>query len=101
MKIFRMQIKDGNTLYFASEGHSVWEATTHLKSEWNDAQKAWSDQNLGYQLILLTIMKTLHFRGDGVYAYVSTIKDGGLGDRDIYKIKFNDVDTRYCIITAM
>ena len=93
--------KDGKTLYFASEGHSSMGGYDLFKSEWNDEQQAWSDpQNLGYPINDTYDNENIFFVGDGAYAYVSTIKDGGLGDRDIYKIKFNEVDTRYCIITG-
>jgi tetratricopeptide (TPR) repeat protein len=93
--------KDGNTLYFASEGHSSMGGYDLFKSEWNDGQKAWSDpQNLGYPINDTYDNENISFVSDGAYAYVSAIRDGGLGDRDIYKIKFNDMDTRYCIITG-
>ena len=93
--------KDGKTLYFASEGHSSMGGYDLFKSEWNEQQQAWSDpQNLGYPINDTYDNESIFFVGDGAYAYVSTIKDGGLGDRDIYKIKFNEVDTRYCIITG-
>lgn len=93
--------KDGNTLYFASEGHSSMGGYDLFKCEWNDAQKAWSDpQNLGYPINDTYDNENIAMVSDGAYAYVSAIKPGGLGDRDIYKIKFNDVDTRYCIITG-
>lgn len=93
--------KDGNTLYFASEGHSSMGGYDLFKSQWNDAQKAWSDpQNLGYPINDTYDNENIAMVSDGTYAYVSAIKDGGYGDRDLYKIKFNDVDTRYCIITG-
>jgi hypothetical protein len=93
--------KDGNTLYFASEGHSSMGGYDLFKSQWNDAQKAWSDpQNLGYPINDTYDNENIAFVGDGAYAYLSAIKDGGYGDRDLYKIKFNEVDTRYCIITG-
>jgi hypothetical protein len=72
-----------------------------FKSEWNDSQKAWSDpQNLGYPINDTYDNENISFISDGAYAYISAIRDGGLGDRDIYKIKFNEVDTRYCIVTG-
>lgn len=93
--------KDGKTLYFASEGHSSMGGYDLFKSEWNEQQQAWSNpQNLGYPINDTYDNDNISFVGDGAYAYVSTIKDEGLGDRDIYKIKFNEVDTRYCIITG-
>lgn len=93
--------KDGKTIYFASEGHSSMGGYDLFKSEWNEEQKTWSaPQNLGYPINDTYDNESIFFVGDGAYAYVSTIKDGGLGDRDIYKIKFNEIDTRYCIITG-
>jgi tetratricopeptide (TPR) repeat protein len=93
--------KDGKTLYFASEGHSSMGGYDLFKSEWNEEQKSWSaPQNLGYPINDTYDNESIFFVGDGAYAYVSTIKDAGLGDRDIYKIKFNEIDTRYCIITG-
>ena len=93
--------KDGKTIYFASEGHSSMGGYDLFKSEWNEQQQTWSDpQNLGYPINDTYDNENISFVGDGAYAYVSTIKDGGLGDRDIYKIKFNEVDSRYCIITG-
>ena len=72
-----------------------------FKCQWNDAQKAWSDpQNLGYPINDTYDNENITMVSDGAYAYLSAIKDGGFGDRDIYKIKFNEVDSRYCIITG-
>jgi hypothetical protein len=93
--------KDGKTIYFASEGHSTMGGYDLFKSQLNEEQQTWSEpQNLGYPINDTYDNDNISFVGDGAYAYVSTIKDGGLGDRDIYKIKFNEVDTRYCIITG-
>ncbi|MGZ3902378.1 MAG: tetratricopeptide repeat protein [Bacteroidia bacterium] len=93
--------KDGKTIYFASEGHSSMGGYDLFKCEWNEETQLWSaPQNLGYPINDTYDNENISFVGDGAYAYVSTIKDGGLGDRDIYKIKFNEIDTRYCIITG-
>jgi hypothetical protein len=93
--------KDGKTLYFASEGHSSMGGYDLFKSEWDEQKQMWSDpQNLGYPVNDTYDNENISFVSDNAYAYVSTIKDDGYGDRDIYKIKFNEVDTRYCIITG-
>jgi tetratricopeptide (TPR) repeat protein len=93
--------KDGKTLYFASEGHSSMGGFDLFKSEWNEELKSWSDpQNLGYPINDTYDNENISFAPDGAYAYLSAIKDEGLGDRDIYRVKFNEVDSRYCIITG-
>ncbi|MBC7864010.1 MAG: PD40 domain-containing protein [Bacteroidia bacterium] len=93
--------KDGKTLFFASEGHSSMGGFDIFKSEWNETQMSWSaPQNLGYPINDAFDNENITFSADGSHAYISAIREGGMGDLDLYKIKFNEAEPHYCIITG-
>jgi len=77
---------DGNTMYFASKGHNSMGGFDIFKTEKNEHGSWGTPVNLGYpintpddEVFYITDMS-------GVYGYFSTIREGGLGGRDIYKV---------------
>ncbi len=77
---------DGKTLFFSSKGHLSIGGLDIFMSKLQD-DGTWSKpENLGYPIN--TIDDDVHFilSTDGKTAYYSSVKEGGLGERDIYKI---------------
>lgn len=85
--------KDGNTLYFASQGHFNMGGYDIFKSEWNEASQTWSKpQNLGYPINTPDDNMTICFSANGRYAYIAAYMPDSKGDLDIYRVTFQDKD---------
>lgn len=80
---------DSKTLYFSSDGHNNMGGLDVFKSVYDQETKAWSEpENLGYPIN--TPDDDIYFvvSGNGRYAYYSSNRAGGFGEKDIYKITF-------------
>ncbi len=93
---------DERTLYFSSKGHNSMGGYDIFKSEWDTSNNVWGEPvNIGFPIntpddnMNFTLAKNQH---DG---YISMWRKDGLGDLDIYKIIFNDVDGRKTILHGM
>jgi len=79
---------DGQHLYFASQGHNSMGGYDIFRSERAD-NGGWSaPENLGYPINtpddeVFYIMDRM-----GEYAYYSTIREGGFGSKDLFKVVF-------------
>lgn len=83
---------DGQTLFFSSKGHLSMGGYDIFMSKLQ-ADGTWSKpENLGYPIN--TIDDDVHFvlSTDGKIAHYSTVREDGLGERDIYKIDLKDYD---------
>jgi len=89
---------DGKTLYFASEGHSSMGGFDLFKSIWDEDSKSWSKPiNLGYPLNTADDDRQISILPDNRAGYISALRPGGLGDLDIYRIKFEDNEQKYSV----
>ena len=89
---------DGRTLYFSSEGHSSMGGFDLFKSIWDDDEKKWSKPiNLGYPLNSADDERQISILPDNRAGYMSALRPGGLGDLDIYRIKFEDNEQKYSV----
>lgn len=87
---------DGKTLYFASKGHSSMGGLDIFKSIWNDEKKEWGPAiNLGYPINTPDDNMTISFTSTGRHAYVSSVREGGFGNLDIYRITFSEVEASH------
>jgi outer membrane protein OmpA-like peptidoglycan-associated protein len=78
---------DGKTLYFSSEGHKGMGGFDIFRSVYDTTTKKWSEpQNLGYPINSADDDIYFSLSGDGRHGYYASVKDGGFGDKDIYKI---------------
>lgn len=85
---------DGKTFYFCSEGHASMGGFDIFISEWDQLTETWSvPKNAGYPINTVDDDFNISLSTTGRYGYISQFrKDEGYGERDIYRITFNDVD---------
>lgn len=90
---------DGNTLYFSSKGHSSMGGYDIFKAGLNEQTKRFEKvKNIGYPIN--TSFDDLNFRisKNGRYGYVASLRGGGFGGYDIYRVSFNDVEVDYTVL---
>ncbi|MCU0355247.1 MAG: OmpA family protein [Cytophagales bacterium] len=78
---------DGKTLYFSSNNHKGMGGYDVFVSEYDSAGKAWKEPvNIGYPIS--TPDNDIYFvkSGDSKYGYYASVKDDGMGEKDIYKV---------------
>lgn len=81
---------DGKTLYFASNGHPGMGSADVFKSIRQD-DGSWSKPvNLGFPLNSNETEYGLYVAADGKSAYISSDREGGYGDMDIYSFVLPD-----------
>jgi hypothetical protein len=87
--------EDGKTLYFASQGHSSMGGFDIFKSVSDDDGQTWSPpKNMGYPINTSDDDLSISFTSGGRIAYLSTMREGGQGDLDIYRVILEDVDAK-------
>lgn len=91
---------DGKTFYFCSEGHSSMGGFDIFVSEYDDLTGLWGvPKNLGYPINTVDDDFNISMSTTGRYGYTSQFRAGeGLGERDIYRVTFFDVDPVYTIV---
>lgn len=90
---------DGKTLYFSSQGHDGMGDYDLFQTTWNEEDNTWSvPKNLGYPINSADDNRCISFTQDNRVAYLSTVRDGGFGDLDLYRVKFNDAEDRYTVL---
>ena len=81
--------KDGKTLYFSSRGHNTMGGYDIFKSEYDEAGRKWGPaQNMGYPINTPDDDSYYRLSPDGSYAYLSSYRIGGYGEKDIYTINY-------------
>ena len=81
--------EDGQTLYFCSEGHNSIGGYDIFTSQWESESNSWSKpKNIGYPVNNGMDNRTISFSESGKTAYISALRKEGLGDLDIYRVKF-------------
>jgi len=89
---------DGQSLYFASEGHNSIGGYDLFKSTWNSEFNTWTKPvNLGYPINTPEDNLTISFTKDQLHAYISCWRKDSQGDLDIYRVTFLDKDPRRTI----
>ncbi|WP_081867908.1 OmpA family protein [Hymenobacter sp. IS2118] len=81
--------RDGKTLYFSSRGHNTMGGYDIFKSEYNAETRRWGTaENLGYPINTPDDDSYYRLSPDGSYAYLSSYRIGGYGEKDIYTINY-------------
>ncbi len=90
--------EDGKTLYFASEGHSSMGGYDVFKSKLDEETNQWgTPENIGYPLNDANDNMIVSFARGGRICYLSTVREDGIGDLDIYRCIINDVQGKEVI----
>lgn len=90
---------DGTTLYFSSKGHSSMGGYDIFKAAINPETKEFSPcKNMGYPLNTSYDDYNFRISKNNRYGYVSAVRGGSLGDYDIYRVSFNEVELDYTVI---
>ncbi len=89
---------DGVTLYFSSEGHNSMGGFDLFKSIWNPEENTWTKaENLGYPVNTTDDDRSISLTPDNRVGYISALRNGGQGDLDIYRVRFNDMGDKQTI----
>lgn len=84
---------DGLTLYFSSNGHAGMGGYDLFQSTWDPESGIFTmPKNMGYPLNTPFDERTISYTADGKHAYISALRKDGLGDLDIYRVTFEDVE---------
>lgn len=79
---------DGKTLYFSSKGHESMGGYDVFKTVKND-DGSWSKpENLGYPINTPDDDVFFVVAANGRIAYMTSFREGGMGDKDLYKVTF-------------
>ena len=90
---------DGKTFYFSSNGHTSMGGYDIFKAELNPDTKQFSNpKNVGYPINTPEDNYNLRISSNGRFGYISALRDGGLGDLDIYRVTFNEVEPQYSVL---
>ena len=90
---------DGKTLYFSSQGHAGMGDFDLFQSTWNEEENSWtSPKNLGYPINSVGDDRCISFTENNRVAYISAVRDGGFGDLDLYRLKFEDAEDRMTVL---
>lgn len=91
--------KDGQTLYFSSQGHTSMGGFDIFKSKWNEALKKWdAPVNFGYPVNTTDDDMMFSLAGNNRDGYISAVRKEGFGELDIYRIIFNDAEKPLTVI---
>ncbi|KAA9339938.1 OmpA family protein [Hymenobacter busanensis] len=81
--------RDGKTLYFSSRGHNTMGGYDIFKSVYDSIGKKWGAvENMGYPVNTPDDDTYYRLSPDGSYAYLSSYRIGGYGEKDIYTINY-------------
>ncbi len=90
---------DGKILFFSSTGHTSMGGYDIFKAEIDPVTKQFSNpKNMGYPINTPEDDFNFRMASNGRFGYMSALREGGLGDLDIYRVTFNDVEPQYSVV---
>jgi hypothetical protein len=93
---------DGKTLYFSSKGHTTMGGYDIFKATHDSVNDKWiAVKNIGYPINTSDDNMNLCMSASGRHGYISAVRDEGLGDHDIYRVVFNDVEPKYTVVKGI
>lgn len=95
-------VRNGETMYFSSEGHGGIGGYDIYKCQWDTSTKTWTKiQNIGYPLNTPENDYNITIDNTGRHGYISTFrKEDSMGDVDIYEVTFLDVEPRVSTVVT-
>ena len=86
---------DGKQIYFSSKGHNTMGGFDIFTSTINDENGFWSAPvNIGNPINTPDDDIFMVTTADGKRAFISSVKEGGLGDKDIYMVTYPENEPR-------
>ncbi len=90
---------DGKILYYSSTGHTSMGGYDIFKAEKDPVTKEFSNsKNMGYPINTPEDDFNFRMASNGRFGYMAALREGGLGDLDIYRVTFNDVEPQYSVV---
>jgi Tol biopolymer transport system component len=90
---------DGKALFFSSKGHTSMGGYDIFKVEWDELKLQFTGvKNLGFPINTPEDNSNFRISDNGRYGYLAMRRDDGLGDIDIYRVTFNDVEPNYSVL---
>ncbi len=90
---------DGKMLYFSSNGHTSMGGYDIFKAEWSEETHQFSNpKNVGYPINTPEDNFNFRMADNGRFGYMAALREGGLGDLDVYRVTFNEVDPQYSVV---
>jgi tetratricopeptide (TPR) repeat protein len=90
---------DGKMLYFSSNGHTSMGGHDIFKAELNESTHQYvNPKNVGYPINTPEDDYNFRLSNNGRFGYMAALREGGLGDLDVYRVTFNDVDPQYSVM---
>jgi Tol biopolymer transport system component len=92
---------DGKVIYFSSNGHTTMGGYDIFKADLNPETKQFQNaKNLGYPINTPEDNFNFRISSNGRYGYIAALREGGLGDLDIYRVTLNEVEQQYSVING-
>lgn len=90
-----MLSKNGNILYFCSQGHNSMGGFDIFYSKRNSSAEKWpKPKNMGYPINTTYDNMSIAMSEKGRYGYTAAVRKEGFGDYDIYKVVFNSEEAK-------
>ncbi|TAL62203.1 MAG: hypothetical protein EPN85_03125 [Bacteroidetes bacterium] len=92
---------DGYILFFSSMGHTSMGGYDIFAAKWDENERKFTGaKNIGFPINTPEDDMNFRISSTGKYGYLSARKRDGLGDLDIYRINFLDVDPDYTVLVG-
>jgi hypothetical protein len=92
---------DGKSILFASQGFNSMGGFDIFEADWDSVNQKYKEPvNIGYPINTPEDNMTICFMENGRSAYISAVREDGLGDFDLYRVVFDDIPPKLSVITA-
>ncbi|MCK5857217.1 MAG: PD40 domain-containing protein [Bacteroidales bacterium] len=92
---------DGKSFFFASEGHNSIGGYDLFRCDYNADSASFSKpRNLGFPINTTNNDMTICLSKSMRYAYIASLRDGGFGDLDLYRVVMKEVEPLYNVISG-
>lgn len=90
---------DGKSFFFASQGHNSMGGYDLFRCTYDEKSGEFTKpQNLGYPINTSMDDMTISLSESMRYAYIASLREGGFGDLDLYRVVLKDVQPLYTVV---